>query len=159
MKPHSPLPMTPILLLIALLAGCASMLPQEERVRVTLVDIQPLEATLLEQRFLVKLRLQNRAREPLAVDGMSFDLDLNGKAFASGVSNRAVTAPGFGEALLEVKVSSTLFGVIRQIQSLQNQEPKPFEYRISGRLSSPDSLFGLPFDERGEIDLNAPANP
>ncbi len=157
MRPRTVLFTVPILLLLTLLAGCASMMPQEDRVRVTLVDIQPLEATLMEQRYLVRLRLQNRARDPLAVDGLSFDLDLNGHAFASGVSNRAVSAPGFGEALLEVKVSSTLFGVIRQIQTLQNQEPKPFAYRISGRLSSPDSLFGLTFDERGEIDLNAPA--
>ena len=153
------LPIPLALLLALLLGGCASLMPQEDRVRVTIVDIRPLEATLMEQRFLVKLRLQNRSREPLAIDGLSFDLDLNGKAFASGVSNQAVTAPGFGEALLEVKVSSTLFGVIRQIQTLQNTEPKPFEYRISGSLSSPDSLFGLGFDERGEIDLNVPANP
>ncbi len=156
MKQPSRLLMLSVLLL-TLLAGCAAMQPQEDRVRVTLVDIQPLEATLLEQRFLIKLRLQNRAREPLAVDGMSFDLDLNGKAFASGVSNQPVTAPGFGEALLAVKVSSTLFSLIRQIQTLQNQQPKPFAYRISGRLSSPGSLFGLPFDEQGEIDLSAPA--
>lgn len=150
----------PVLLVLTLLLGaCASMLPQEDRIRVTLVDIRPLESTLMEQRFLVRLRLQNRSREALAIDGMSFDLALNGRDFASGVSNQAVTAPGFGEALLEVKVSSTLFGVIRQIQTLQTQEPRPFQYRISGRLSTPDALFGLRFDERGEIDLGLPANP
>ncbi|MEJ2455058.1 MAG: LEA type 2 family protein [Candidatus Thiodiazotropha sp.] len=150
----------PLLLVLSLLlSACASLLPKDDRVRVTIVDIRPLESTLMEQRFLVKLRLQNRSREELSVDGMSFDLELNGKDFASGVSNQAVTAPGFGEALIEVKVSSTLFGVIRQIQALQNREPQPFQYRISGSLSSPGSLFGLGFDERGEIDLNVPAGP
>ncbi len=146
-----------LLVMSLLLAACASLMPQEDRVRVTIVDIRPLESTLMEQRFLVKLRLQNRSREALVVDGMSFDLELNGKDFASGVSNREATAPGFGEALIEVKVSSTLFGMIRQIQTLQNREPQPFQYRISGRLSSPGSLFGLGFDERGEIDLSMPA--
>ena len=145
--------------LFLLLNGCASMMPRDDRVKVTIVDIHPLESTLMEQRFLVKLRLQNRGSEPLSIAGMSFDLELNGKDFASGVSNQAVTAEGFGEALLEVKVSSTLFGVIRQIQTLQNREPQPFQYRISGSLSSPDSLFGLGFSEQGEIDLRVPGSP
>ena len=147
-----------LLSLSLLLSACASMMPKEDRVRVTIVDIQPLESTLMEQRFLVKLRLQNRAGEALTINGMSFDLDLNGKGFASGVSNQEVTAEGFGEALMEVKVSSTLFGMIRQIQTLQNREPQPFQYRISGSLSSPDSFFGLGFSESGEIDLGLP-NP
>ena len=159
-RPSRTLPCNLLLsiLLTLLLGACASLAPQEDRLRVTLVDIRPLESTLMEQRFLVKLRLQNRSREALAIDGMSFDLELNGRDFASGVSNQAVTAPGFGEALIDVKISSTLFGMIRQIQTLQNREPQPFQYRISGSLSSPDSLFGLGFSESGEIDLGLP-NP
>jgi LEA14-like dessication related protein len=145
-----------LLTLTLILSACASLMPRDDRVRVTIVDIHPQESTLMEQRFLVKLRLQNRTREAISIDGMSFDLELNGKDFASGVSNQTVTAPGFGEALLEVKVSSTLFGVIRQIQSLQNREPTPFQYRISGKFSSPNSLFGLGFEEYGEIDLTVP---
>jgi LEA14-like dessication related protein len=148
-----------VLMLALLLGACASMRPKSDRIHVTIVDIKPLRSTLMEQRYLIKLRLQNRSREALVIDGMSFDLDLNGKAFASGVSNAAITAPGFGEALIEVKVSSTLFGVIRQIQTLQGKQPQPFHYRISGSLNSPDSLFGLGFSESGEIDLGLPANP
>ena len=159
-RPHTlnPMRLVALLSLLLLLSACASMMPRDDWVRVTIVDIQPLESTLMEQRFLVKLRLQNRAGEALTINGMSFDLDLNGKGFASGVSNQEVTAEGFGEALMEVKVSSTLFGVLRQIQSLQNREPQPFQYRISGSLSSPDSFFGLGFSESGEIDLGLP-NP
>jgi LEA14-like dessication related protein len=151
--------LTIMLLLVLMLSACASMAPKQERVRVTIVDIRPLESTLMEQRFVIKLRLQNRSKAPLAIDGMSFDLELNDRDFASGVSNEAITAPAFGEALIEVKVSSTLFGVIRQLQTLQEREPRPFRYRISGNLSSPNSLFGLTFSERGEIDLGLPTNP
>lgn len=143
--------------LLLLLSACASMRPEPDRIKVTMVDVRPLESTLMEQRYLIKLRVQNRSRQALTIDGLSFDLELNGRAFASGVSNERFTAPGFGEGLVEVKVSSTLFGMIRQIQTLQSRETKPFEYRISGSLHSPDSLFSLPFDEQGEIDLGLPA--
>jgi LEA14-like dessication related protein len=164
--PQTPIPVCltrhPLRLLLAtclllLLAACASMRPQPDRIKVTMVDVRPLESTLMEQRYLIKLRVQNRSQQALTIDGVSFDLELNGRAFASGVSNQTLTAPGFGEGLVEVKVSSTLFGVIRQFQTLQSRETKPFEYRISGSLHSPDSLFSLPFDEQGEIDLGLPA--
>ncbi|MCU7812267.1 MAG: LEA type 2 family protein [Candidatus Thiodiazotropha sp. (ex Notomyrtea botanica)] len=135
------------------LVACASLMPKSDQIKVTMVDVRPLESTLMEQRFQIKLRLQNRSRQVLAIDGMSFDLALNGKDFASGVSNNAVTIPAFDEAVIELKVSSSLFGVIRQVQSLQEIENKPFQYKISGSLSRTGSLFSLPFHESGEIDL------
>lgn len=145
--------LTIILALSLTLIACASLMPKSDQIKVTMVDVRPLESTLMEQRFQIKLRLQNRSRQVLAFDGMSFDLELNGKDFASGVSNTAVTIPAFDEAVIELKVSSSLFGVIRQVQSLQEIENKPFQYEISGSLSRADSLFSLPFQESGEIDL------
>ncbi|MCU7937105.1 MAG: hypothetical protein KZQ99_19915 [Candidatus Thiodiazotropha sp. (ex Dulcina madagascariensis)] len=71
----------------------------------------------------------------------------------------AARHPRTHSALLEIKVSGSLFGVIRQVQSLQKLEDKPFQYRISGSLSRPNSLFNLPFNESGEIDLRLPVNP
>ena len=145
-----------ILMISLTLGACASLMPKSDQIKVTMIDVHPLESTIMEQRFLIKLRVQNRSRQPLSIDGMSFDLELNGKNFASGVSNNAVTAPGFGEAVIEVKVSSSLFGIIRQVRALEEMQQKPFQYRISGSLSPSGSLFSLPFSESGEIDLILP---
>ncbi|MEW8359941.1 MAG: LEA type 2 family protein [Candidatus Thiodiazotropha sp.] len=139
--------------LLLILSGCASLQPREERIRVTIADLSPLESTLMEQRYLLKIRLQNRSKEALNIDGMSFDLDLNGRRFASGVSNQKASIPGFSESMLEVKVSSTVFGLIRQFSALQDQADGSFDYRISGSLSSPDSMLTLPFSEEGEFNL------
>jgi LEA14-like dessication related protein len=142
-----------LLLLLQILSGCAALQTQEERIRVTIADLRPLQSTLMEQRYLVKIRLQNRSKEALKIDGMSFDLDLNGKRFASGVSNQETTVPGFSESMLEVKLSSTVFGLIKQFGALQDRQNGTFDYQISGSLSSPDSLLALPFNEKGEINL------
>ncbi|WP_316366430.1 LEA type 2 family protein [Candidatus Thiodiazotropha sp. CDECU1] len=144
---------TLLLLLLQTLFGCASLQPQEDRIRVTIADLRPLESTLMEQRYLVKIRLQNRSREALNIDGMSFDLDLNGKRFASGVSNQTATIDGFSESMLEVKLSSTVFGLIKQFGALQDRQSGTFDYQISGSLSSPESMLALPFSEKGEINL------
>ena len=148
---------TGLLLILLLATGCASLPPGGDDIKVTLVNIQPLESTLLEQRYRVTLRLQNRTPRPLAVQGMSFDIDLNHKSFGSGVSNQALEVAPFDDGLFEVKMSSTLFGILRQIQSLQQAGRQPFHYRISGRVSSPASLISIPFEEQGEIDLT-PSN-
>ncbi|MES9992019.1 MAG: LEA type 2 family protein [Candidatus Thiodiazotropha sp.] len=142
-----------LLILLQILSGCASLQMQQERVRVTIADLQPMESTLMEQRYRVKIRLQNRSKEELTIDGMSFDLDLNGKRFASGVSNQKASVPGFSESLLEVELSSTVFGLIKQFSALQNRKDGSFDYQISGSLSSPESMLALPFSEKGEINL------
>ncbi|MEW8540334.1 MAG: LEA type 2 family protein [Candidatus Thiodiazotropha endolucinida] len=144
---------TALLLLLQILSGCASLQTQEEKIRVTIADLKPLESTLMEQRYLVKIRLQNRSKEELNIDGMSFDLDLNGKRFASGVSNQVATVQGFSESILEVKLSSTVFGLIKQFGALQDRQNGTFDYQISGSLSTPDSMLSLPFNEQGEINL------
>jgi LEA14-like dessication related protein len=147
-----------LLILLLILSGCAALQTQEERVRVTIVDLRPLESTLMEQRYLVKIRLQNRAKEALTIDGMSFDLDLNGKRFASGVSDEETTVPGFSESILEVKLSSTVFGLIKQFSALQERQSGTLDYQISGSLSTPNSLLALPFNEKGEVNL-LPTSP
>jgi len=146
-----------LLLAAALLAGCASMENRKEWVKVTVTNLRILDSTLMEQRYLVTLRLQNRHNEELPVAGMSFDLELNDKDFASGVSNQPVTVPAFGEATIDVKLSSSLFGLIRQLQSAQEMEHEPFRYRVSGKLGLIDSSFSVPFEQLGEIDLRQPA--
>lgn len=139
------------------LAGCAGMGHREGDVKVTLSSLHLLESTLLEQRYLFTLRLQNRSQSTLTVRGMSFDVELNGREFASGVSNQQVSVPALDEAIVEVEVSSSLFEVIRQIQSLQKREHKAFDYKISGRVHIGNGPFSLPFKETGVIDLNMPA--
>lgn len=136
------------------LMGCAGMGYREDSLKVTIASIQLLESTLMEQRYLVKLRLQNRSQRTLSINGMSFDVALNGKDFASGVSNQELSVDAFDEAILEVKVSSTLFGIIRQIHSLQNLEQDAFAYEISGRVTAGNGFYSLPFKEAGVIDLN-----
>jgi len=140
----------------ALLAGCAGMEQRKEWVKVNITDLQLLDSTLMEQRYRVRLRLQNRHDAALRVAGLSFDLQLNGKDFASGVSNQRLTLPAFTEASIDIRLSSGLFGLIRQLQAMQELQHKPFRYRISGRLSLADSRIGVPFEQLGEIDLRMP---
>jgi LEA14-like dessication related protein len=141
-------------LVLLLIAACAGMDSYRDPIRVTVSGIQVIESTLLEQLYLVTLRIQNHSEQPISIRGGSFDLEINGKDFGSGVTDQATTVPGYSDAKVEVRMVSTVFGMLRLIQSMRERTGQSLQYEISGRLSAEGALGGLPFREAGEISFS-----
>lgn len=135
-----------------LVTSCAT-LGTDDRVRVTVSNIEVIEATLLEQLYLVTLRIQNRGETPLSISGASFDLDINGRGFGSGVSDQKVEVAPFSDSKLQVRMVSTVFGMLRLVNGMQNRNGEPVSYSISGRFSTGQGFGGVGFRESGEIEL------
>lgn len=139
-----------VITLALLLPGCASLKPAKPEV--SLAGVELLEAGLLEQRFLLKLRLTNPGEAEITIHGLRFELELNGAPFARGVSDKAVTVPRLGEAVMEVAASSNLSSLLRAVRDMAKNERKTLDYRLHGSLSVP--LYGsVPFERRGEVKL------
>ena len=83
-----------ILLALVWLAACAGAQSRMEPLAVTLSDVTPGQMGLLEQEFALKMRVQNPNNFEIPVAGVSFDVDLNGKPFARGVSRQSTSGPG-----------------------------------------------------------------
>ncbi len=133
------------------LSACAAWAIREP-LNVTIVDITPLDMSLLEQRYAVKVRLLNPNDVEIAFDGVVFDLDINDKPFAKGVSDRGGTIPRFGEAVIDIRVVTGLQNILRQIVDLQKEDRTGFSYHIKGRLHSTGGL-SIPFDTKGQFAL------
>lgn len=136
-----------------LLVACAGIEPQRDPVRVSVSGIKVLESTLLEQLYLVTLRIQNHEPQAITINGGSFDLEINDRDFGSGVTDQTVTVPGYSDAKVEVRMVSTVFGVLRLIQGMRERTDQTLQWEISGRLSLEGALTGLSFSEAGEISL------
>ncbi len=134
-----------------LLGGCAYLPQKPESPRVSLIGLNPVSIELFEQRYQVRLRLKNPNDFELPVRGMDFRLDINGEAFADGVSNQTLTVPPFGEEVFELEVSSNLLQVFRQLQSLQQRGAPGLAYRITGSVAVGRYGQRLPFDYSGEF--------
>jgi LEA14-like dessication related protein len=134
-----------------LLAGCAGLGVRSEPPRVTLVNLEPVSMTLWEQKYRIQLRVQNPNPQPLAIRGMHYALELNGKDFLSGVSGQSAVVPAFSDQVIDTEGVTSLFGYLRQIQALQQGELESLSYRVSGRISLEDGFIGLPFDYTGEL--------
>lgn len=134
-------------MLILILAGCA--LWQREPLRVAVVGIEPLPGQSLEARFAVQLRIQNPNDKPLSFDGVSLDLELAGKDFASGVSDQSGSVPRFGEIVIAVPVTVPALAMVRQALALTRGARSKIDYEVRGRLGD------AAFETLGDLPLPA----
>ena len=147
-----------LVLLVSLsLAGCAS-LAYREPVRINVVGLEPIPGEGMEMRFKVKLRVQNPNETAIDFDGLALDLDLNGRPFASGVSDHSGSVARFGEALIEIPVSVSAIAVVRQaLGVIEGADDAKAEvpYALRGRLAG-GLLGGMRFSDSGTLKLPEP---
>jgi hypothetical protein len=141
------------LLAVVTLGGCAGWFGHDP-LRVSVAGIEPLDSQGLEMRFNVKLRIQNPNEEALNFDGVSVDLQLNGEAFASGVSNQQGTVPRYGETVVSVPLTVPAFTALRQAFSLAGSDTPPgqYPYILRGRLAG-GLTGGTRFLDQGVLSL------
>ena len=132
------------------LGGCAGLRLGMQKPEVTVANIRLLDGNLLEQRFLLTLRVMNPNTSEIAIEGLTFKVDLNGQPFAKGVGNQPVVIPRLGEAMVDVTATTGLGGLLRQLKAFKGREK--VDYRISGRLVT-GSFGGIDFDQTGEVEL------
>lgn len=154
------MPRTALAFLLALLlAACAALPGRIEPPRVTLADVRPSQVGLLEQRFRLSLRIQNPNDLALPLEGLDFAVQINGKPFATGVSNRGVTVPALGEAVMEVDAVSNLGGILRQLADLEGGAAgRGLSYRVSGKVHV-TGHGAVPFEHSGDLGLPALPTP
>ncbi|WLE57903.1 LEA type 2 family protein [Burkholderia plantarii] len=136
-----------------LTGGCAVL--GRDPVRVGVVGLTPLAGQGLEMRFELKLRVQNPNDTPIGYDGLALDLELNGRAFASGVSDARGVVPRFGEVVIGVPITVTAFAAARQAFGFADAAAAGrIPYRLSGKLQA--GVFGgVRFTDAGSLSLPA----
>lgn len=146
-----------VLLATALqLGGCSVGEPVPPQVAV--VNLRMLDSTLFEQRFEINFRIGNPNDFALPLDGLTFDLEVNGESFARGFSNQRITIPRLGEGKVSVAASTTLVELLRQMQLLAGRTD--LTYRLRG-FAYVDSLNRrtVPYETEGSFRLLPAANP
>lgn len=137
---------------ILLLSACTGLLGLAQKPEISLAGLSVLQVGVFEQRFALKLRIQNPNDVELPINGLSFDIQLNGQPFAHGLSDKAVIVPRYGEALLDVAATSTLGSALKQLRELQKSGRDRIGYRLAGRLQL-QGMGSQPFERRGDLQL------
>jgi len=134
------LPLLLALIVLPLLTGCSSLLWKKKAVMPTVslanMELQGIKG--LETIFRLQLRVINPDEEPIEVRGLTCTLKVNGKSFATGISDEHVTVPASGTTTVPVLVYAGVFDlvgpVIELLQNNASQPVKPLEYALTGRL-------------------------
>lgn len=134
------------------LNGCAGLFGGDP-VRVNVAGIEPIDSQGLEMRFNVKLRVQNPNDSAVSFNGVSLDLELNGKPFASGVSDQVGTVPRYGETIVNVPLTVPAFAAVRQAFAFVGAtESGQIPYILRGKLAG--GLTGTTrFIDQGSLSL------
>jgi hypothetical protein len=140
-------------LALAALGGCASI--DSERLEIGLTGISLAEAGLLEQRFMLRVRLVNPSGEERRIDGAVYELAVNGQPFARGVSDQPLVVPRFGEAQADWAATGATGGVLRPLLDLAGGRRR-IAYRLRVRAQSGEARLHL--EGSGEIALPALGN-
>ncbi len=150
---HSHIARFAAVLLLFSVAGCASVQSlQAPDVQLTRVELLNSSPGSLEQRFGIGLRLINPNNRSLAVDGLDFELELNGRRLARGVTNEAFELPRLGEADTTVIVTTSVLDVLRQALGISSRADEEIEYRLRGRVHLGSGFVrSVPFDHRGKL--------
>lgn len=145
-----------VFLAAAVLAACAPLVTRPPTVSLAGLGLESVG--LFEQRYVLQLRVRNPNDSDIPVDGLDFEVEVNGMPFASGVSSTRTTLPRQGEALLDVTATSNLASFLRQWRGGESGGRAGLDYRIKGSLRVP-GYGAVPFDHRGEVPFPDPGPP
>ena len=135
-------------------AGCTG-LQSRDPIQVFVVGVEPLQGEGLELRMRIKLRVQNPNDLPLDFSGVSVQLDVQGRPFATGVSDAGGRVPRYGETIVDVPVSISMLRIAGQaIGAMTSESTGKLTYELSGKLAG-TGFNGARFKSKGELTLPA----
>lgn len=115
------------------LSGCSSWMAGDLKdPEVRLVNVEVVRAKLLEQRFVLRFRVDNPNDISLPVRGLDYSVYLNEVKLADGTSTASFSVPAHGRHEFDVPVRTNLWRHMRQVVKALEKPEEPIRYRLIG---------------------------
>jgi LEA14-like dessication related protein len=139
--------------LIALnLVACSSLPSNAVAPKVSVAEVDIKSLGLFELHFDVGLRVNNPNDFDLTIEALDFELELNGRAFAKGLTRTTTLIPAVSSTLVRVDAVTQSTNLMQQIKSLSPEALKRgVPYRITGRIKTDKSSAWFPFEKAGIV--------
>ena len=142
-----------LLMLTVGLSGCTSWFADDTPPpQIHLVKVELVRAKLLEQKFKLHFRVDNRGDSDLTVRGLIYKVTLGNFVLTEGESNEWLTVPPQGHAFFKVSVRTNLWPQIRDVVQMLKNPNKPVPYRLEGELKTGLFIgYDVQVNHNGEI--------
>jgi LEA14-like dessication related protein len=140
-----------VLLLSLGLAACSGLPLNSLAPKVSVAEVGIKSVSLLEQHFDVGLRLTNPNDFDLKIEALEFEFELNGRAFAKGLSNVPTLIPASSSTVLQVDAMTQSTNLLQQIKILPETLKEGAAYRIKGRVKTDTLPVWVPFEHTGVV--------
>jgi LEA14-like dessication related protein len=137
---------------IALLCGCATLVPKLEAPRLTLLAVTVAAVGPAQQQLRLRLHAENPNTRAIAVQSIEFTLEISGERVAQGATAAAFSVPAQGATDFDVEATTDLNEALRLVASALGHHS--VDYRLYGTVHLQGGLFStLPFDQHGRVRL------
>lgn len=135
-----------------MLSSCAG-LTESQRPIINLTNLRLLESEGLSMRFAIDLRVTNPGPVSFPVDGLSWELQLEGSQILTGVTNNVPRLEPYTEVPLTLEASTNLAGMVELFTRLMNRQNDRFDYQLRTRLGLSGFRLPITHTDTGSIEL------
>jgi LEA14-like dessication related protein len=139
------------LIVLICLTGCSVAKLKAPQLQV--VGVEVVHADMLKQQLRVRMRVDNPNDRKIPVNGITYQMQLAGEAFADGESQKNFEVPALGSMEFDVNVNANMAGVLLRLMT-SGKKIDTLDYRLIGKVSLASGLLRtIPFDQKGIINL------
>ena len=147
-----------IVLLVFVAVGCAPLLPNFETPTVTLSSFRVLPGNSIVPTFEIGLHVINPNRMALKLQGLSYNVELEGFRVLSGVSNQLPVIEAYGEGDVLLQAKPDLFSTISLFTNLLNQPRDTFTFSLEALLDVGGLMPKIRVQKEGMLSLAGAKN-
>jgi LEA14-like dessication related protein len=142
-----------ILLVVIVVVACAPFLPKFEAPSVSVSSFQVVPGNSIVPTFEIGLHVVNPNRKVLKLQGLSYNVELEGYRVLSGASNQLPEIAAYGEGDVLLLAKPDLFSTISLFTDLMNRPRDKFRFNLDALLDVGGLMPKIRVNKKGEIDL------
>jgi LEA14-like dessication related protein len=141
-----------ILIQSLLLWGCASIPASRPLApKVSIESVKAVKLSLKSQELAFQLKVSNPNDYDLPLQSLSFIAAVDATEVARGMSNERVNIPANDEAMLEVRVSTSINKLLGRLLLSTNSQDKNIVYDVKGFVKLSNWPARIPFNVDGSV--------